>query len=33
VDLGCGNGQAMENFPPSFTPFGIEIASEAAATA
>jgi SAM-dependent methyltransferase len=33
LDLGCGGGQAMESFPPSFRPFGIEIASEAAGTA
>jgi DNA-binding response OmpR family regulator/SAM-dependent methyltransferase len=33
LDLGCGGGQAMESFPPSFRPFGIEISSEAAATA
>ncbi len=33
LDLGCGDGQAMESFPPSFTPFGIEISSAAAATA
>jgi SAM-dependent methyltransferase len=33
LDLGCGAGQAMESFPLSFTPFGIEISSEAAAIA
>lgn len=33
LDLGCGGGQALESFPASFTPFGIEISSEAAANA
>jgi hypothetical protein len=33
LDLGCGAGQAMASFPLSFTPFGIEILSEAAAIA
>jgi hypothetical protein len=33
LDLGCGDGQAMQDFPPSFTPFGIEIARQAAAAA
>lgn len=33
LDLGCGGGQAMEGFPPSFRPFGIEISAAAAATA
>ena len=33
LDLGCGGGQALESFPASFTPFGIEISSEAAAVA
>lgn len=33
VDLGCGDGNAILAFPPSFTPFGIEISTEAAATA
>ena len=33
LDLGCGGGQAMEAFPPSLTPFGIEISTEAAAIA
>jgi SAM-dependent methyltransferase len=30
LDLGCGDGQAMESFPASFTPYGIEISSAAA---
>lgn len=33
VDLGCGGGQAMENFPLAYKPFGIEISAAAAATA
>ena len=33
LDLGCGTGGALESFPQSFTPFGIEISSEAAAIA
>jgi len=33
LDLGCGEGQAMASFPQSFTPFGIEISSKAAAIA
>ena len=33
LDLGCGDGQAMASFPRSFTPFGIEISSKAAAIA
>ena len=33
LDLGCGEGQAMASFPQSFTPFGIEISSKAAAVA
>jgi len=33
LDLGCGGGQALESFPASFKPFGIEISSEAAAVA
>jgi SAM-dependent methyltransferase len=33
LDLGCGSGGAMERFPRSFTPFGIEISSELAALA
>jgi SAM-dependent methyltransferase len=33
LDLGCGSGQAMDSFPASFTPFGIEISSQAAALA
>jgi SAM-dependent methyltransferase len=27
IDLGCGNGQAMDGFPPSFTPYGVEISA------
>ena len=30
IDLGCGNGQAMDGFPSSFTPYGIEISAELA---
>jgi SAM-dependent methyltransferase len=34
LDLGCGGeGHALAGFPPSFTPFGIEISAQAAATA
>ena len=33
LDLGCGSGQALSGFPPSFTPFGIEISSNLAAAA
>ena len=33
LDLGCGTGQALADFPPSFTPFGIEISSNLAAEA
>lgn len=27
LDLGCGNGQAMDGFAASFTPYGIEISA------
>jgi SAM-dependent methyltransferase len=33
LDLGCGDGHALLDFPESFTPFGIEISSSLAATA
>jgi len=33
LDLGCGTGQTLADFPPSFTPFGIEISSNLAAQA
>jgi SAM-dependent methyltransferase len=33
IDLGCGDGQAMLGFPPSFTPFGVEISAKLAASA
>jgi len=33
IDLGCGDGQAMLGFPPSFTPYGIEISAKLAASA
>jgi SAM-dependent methyltransferase len=33
LDLGCGRGQALKYFPAAFTPFGIEISSEAVARA
>lgn len=33
LDLGCGNGHALMNFPPEFTPFGVEISSELAEAA
>jgi SAM-dependent methyltransferase len=33
LDLGCGTRQALTDFPPSFTPFGIEISSNLAAEA
>jgi len=33
LDLGCGDGHAMGDFPPAFTPFGIEISSKLAAGA
>jgi SAM-dependent methyltransferase len=33
VDLGCGDGHVLAGFPPSFTPFGIEISAHAAAAA
>lgn len=33
IDLGCGDGHAMMGFPPSFTPFGIEISFKLAASA
>ena len=33
LDLGCGEGAPMANFPPSFTPFGVEISANAAASA
>ena len=33
LDLGCGDGHALMGFPPSFTPFGIEISSRLAAAA
>ncbi|HEX5454225.1 MAG TPA: class I SAM-dependent methyltransferase [Stellaceae bacterium] len=33
LDLGCGDGHALRDFPASFTPFGIEISSGLAAAA
>ncbi len=33
LDLGCGDGQALRDFPASFRPFGIELAALAAAAA
>jgi SAM-dependent methyltransferase len=33
LDLGCGDGAPLLSFPPSFTPFGIEISSVLAAKA
>jgi len=33
LDLGCGDGHALMGFPPGYTPFGIEIATAAAAQA
>jgi SAM-dependent methyltransferase len=33
LDLGCGDGHALLGFPPSFTPFGVEISSNLAAAA
>lgn len=33
IDLGCGSGQTLSEFPPSFTPFGIEISTRLAGAA
>jgi SAM-dependent methyltransferase len=33
LDLGCGDGHALAAFPPSFTPFGIEISAHGATEA
>ena len=33
LDLGCGDGQALTSFPPSFRPFGIDVSSAAATIA
>ena len=33
IDLGCGSGQTLSEFPPSFTPFGIEISTSLAGAA
>lgn len=33
LDLGCGDGRALLDFPPAFTPFGIEISARLAAAA
>ena len=33
LDLGCGDGGPLADFPPSFTPFGVEISAALAAKA